>query len=160
MDWNTTITYTGVDPLTQAQAQALAETAATTVHEAATARLSLTLTGRPADPGMALPLLERAGVNAEGAEVVHVCCTRADETEHQLLHPTLRTLVNTTEAAQILGFSRQRAAALLGPDSAKRDPNAPTPLARTGNGPVWERGAIELYALRRDPSADPWKHRR
>ncbi|MFL1377046.1 MULTISPECIES: hypothetical protein [unclassified Nocardiopsis] len=160
MDWTTTISYTGVHDLDTETSDRLSTTATTTVYDANTGRLTITVHGVVTVED-AHEILETADIRSDTVDVVEVRSTRTDEAEYQKMHPTPLTLATITDAAEILGdISRQRADALLKPTSPKRDPNAPDPLAITRNGPVWERSAIELYALRRDPTMDPWKHRR
>lgn len=157
MDWTTTITYTGVHDL---DADTIDRLPTTAKYDATTGRLTITVRG-VVTVDDALETLAAAGVRTGTVDVVDVRSTRADEAEYRMIHPTRLTLATITDAAEVLGnISRQRADALLKPTSRKRDPNAPEPLAITRNGPVWERSAIELYALRRDPTMDPWKNRR
>ena len=54
-------------------------------------------------------------------------------------------LVGTTEIASLLGVSRQRA------DQLTHAPDFPKPVATLAQGRVWERGAVEAWALEHRP---------
>jgi predicted DNA-binding transcriptional regulator AlpA len=54
-------------------------------------------------------------------------------------NPTPQDLVGATEAAQLLGVSRQRVGQL-----AQR-PDFPAPVARISAGPVWTRASVDAF---------------
>lgn len=166
--WTAQLRFTGLTTtLTDAQADHLADHLDTYTHNADTGRLTATMT---VTTPYAWDVVQNTAYTTTMALLAEACLTSAtlvgltieteEEQDHQLRTPDPITLIDTTTAGQILNRTRQRAGQLLDPKSAKRDPNAPTPLATTRNGPLWTREAIELYALERDPSQDPWKNRR
>lgn len=73
-------------------------------------------------------------------EVMHI----AEQTD-DIERPLYEHLVGTTEVADLLGVSRQRAHAL-----AREHPGFPVPLVRLSSGPIWDRHAVERFAERWD----------
>lgn len=71
--------------------------------------------------------------------------------------PGPQDLIGATEAAGLLGVSRQRVGQLT------ERPDFPTPIARLSAGPVWTRASIEVFNRNWDrkisgrPSANPTK---
>lgn len=153
MQWITDITLTGVDALPEP----LADTADLTRHDADTATLWARLTVEADTPAAAAETAENRvrALLGEGGDTAEVRVRTPDRHEQQTRRPDPVALVSLTEIGDILGVTRQRAAAVM--DS---DPAAPPPLGRPSGGPVWPREAVELYAAERDAANDPWKRRR
>lgn len=104
----------------------------------------------------ALAALEVAGVG--GATVEALTVMTEDEEARRIMHPEPLDVVGTTEAARILGVTQPRATALMGLESPRRDPQAPTPIVTTKAGSLYLREAVERYALTRNTDQVPWKN--
>ena len=61
--------------------------------------------------------------------------------ERRLAESNLPDLVSATEAAEILGVTRQRVHQMI-----SETPTFPPPLLRLGSGPLWLRATIEAYS--------------
>lgn len=105
----------------------------------------------------ALAALEAAGVTG-GATVEALTVMTEDEEARRMMRPEPLGVVGTTEAARILGVTQPRASDLLREGSARRDPQAPTPIVTTKAGSLYLREAVERYALTRNTDQVPWKN--
>lgn len=72
--------------------------------------------------------------------ITHVEVKTEDELDAELARPTFPELVGVTEAAEILGVSKQRVSWL-----AKNHPRFPRPAIELAAGPVWYRPAIDKW---------------
>lgn len=104
----------------------------------------------------ALAAVESIGIT--GAEVEALTVVTEEEEVRRLMYPEPLDVVGTTEAARILGRSQPRATALLGLESPRRDPQAPTPIVVTKAGSLYLRKAVERYASTRNTDQVPWKN--
>ncbi|MBI4935848.1 MAG: hypothetical protein HY828_18355 [Actinobacteria bacterium] len=75
-----------------------------------------------------------------GLTVVNVEVQRADHLDAELARPVLPALVGITEAAEILGVTRQRAHAIA------QQPRFPRPVAELASGPVYLEHAVRAFA--------------
>lgn len=78
--------------------------------------------------------------HADVARVVAVEVVADDETDRRLAEPTIPPLVSATDAARMLGVSRQRVHQLID------RPGFPQPVTRPSGGPLWTRMSIEAFA--------------
>lgn len=104
----------------------------------------------------ALAALEAAGVTGVAVEALTVMTE--EEEARRIMRPEPLGVVGTTEAARILGVTQPRASDLLREGSARRDPQAPTPIVVTKAGSLYLREAVERYALTRNADQIPWKN--
>jgi len=74
--------------------------------------------------------------------IIHVELMTVEDQQAALAEPTFPDILGVTEAAQLLGVSRQRLAQL-----ASRD-DFPEPMVRLAAGPVWLRSSIEWFERR------------
>lgn len=73
--------------------------------------------------------------HARAAEAITV-----DEHDRRLAEPTIPDLAGASEAAEILGVSRQRIHQLH-----HENPGFPTPVVEVRMGPLWTRASIEAF---------------
>ncbi|MFY7069034.1 hypothetical protein ACOQFV_24520 [Nocardiopsis changdeensis] len=107
----------------------------------------------------ALRALEEAGATGAHVEALEVATDA--ETRRRIMHPDPLPVVGAAEAGKILGdMSAGRVSQLLGEDSPRRDPGAPTPVVKTGRGDYYLRAAVELYGMERDRTQRPHKYDR
>ena len=84
---------------------------------------------------------QRSGL--PGWPVVRVDVMTVEDQEAALGEPTFPEILGVTEAAQLLGVSRQRV------DQLRADhPDFPAPIVRLASGPVWLRSAIQGFERR------------
>jgi len=76
----------------------------------------------------------------DGWELAELDLARADLADFQLAQPTIPALVGISEAARILGVSRQRAHAIASTDAF------PDPVAELAAGPVYLETAVRAFA--------------
>lgn len=143
------------------RAEQLARAGGRTVYNAPAGTLTAWTDRNESDPvdavaaarAQAVEALQAAGVT--GARVEAVEAIGPAERERRLMRPDELEVVSSTEAAEILNVSQPRASALLSPNSARHDPEAPRPIVpRRG---LYLREAVEVYALRRNADQTPWK---
>lgn len=80
-----------------------------------------------------------AGANFPGT-VVDLRVTTPEQYEAEALRPDFPPLASASDAAEILGVSRQRVHQL-----AASNTRFPAPIARVGSGPLWTVPAIEHF---------------
>lgn len=115
------------------------------------------LTTKGMDGGVAiavvLAVVDKAlsRVDLPNLPTVHNEATEVSYLEQQLDEPNYPTLVGVTEAAEILGVSKQRVSELA------RTDHFPTPLAILAGGPVWSEPTIRSFVGRwqRKPGRPP-----
>jgi predicted DNA-binding transcriptional regulator AlpA len=96
-----------------------------------------------------LPLVQAAGFSIE--PVREVRAREAEALSAELERSNFPDIVGTTEAAELLGMSRQRIHELR---SAGRFPE---PMVELAAGPIWLRRAIEAFAEVKRPGGRPKK---
>lgn len=77
----------------------------------------------------------------DAVDVVDVEVQRADHQDAQLATPVIPPLVGVSEAAEILGVTRQRAHTM-----AATSTGFPTPVAELASGPVFLERAVRAFA--------------
>jgi hypothetical protein len=159
MIWQASVEWTAVNPPGAAVedvmddlTDALASRGGAIGYTGATGTYSATLTIDAATLRQASSVALSAATAAAGAagqaRVVHqaVEVVTDAEADRRLLAPVVPEVVDTRDAAGILGVTRQRAQQL-----ATTDPRFPVPVFTVGGAPVWVRAAVEAYAAVRDP---------
>lgn len=144
--WSVRITYTGPADSTSDQLaehagallEALAADAAT--HTAGVITISLTVDAPTIDQAIVVTDHKIRGAAPAGWDLAGVEVLRHDLLEAELEQPLYPALVGITEAAGMLGVSRQRAHAIA------QGSNFPTPIAELASGPVYLASAVEAFA--------------
>lgn len=157
MIWQATVAWTATDPagvsledLLDALTDVLADRGGAVGPEGDSYVAVLTIeagTLRQASV-IALSAVTAAAAAAGQTHVVHqaVEVITATEADRRIMAPAIPDVVDTREAAEILGVTRQRVLQIAG-----ADPRFPHPLLTVSGAPVYVRAAMEAYAAQRAP---------
>lgn len=170
--WNVSIRISGIDrpadgEAEHARAEILRTAGSTVTYRSAEGVLITQTRPEAADPveavtqahAQALQALEEAGVTGAHVEALDVATD--GEARRRIMHPDPLAVVGAAEAGEILGkMSPGRVSQLLGENSPRRDPGAPTPVVKTGRGDYYLRAGVELYDMERDATQRPHKYDR
>lgn len=134
------------DPLTIEALEAVAEVAGAAAGLAGSHRLDVMLS---VEAGRLAEATDRAidmTLDVLAGKVLAAEAMTEAEADRRLAEPAFPDLIGVTEAASLLGISRQRVHVL------RERPEFPAPVAMLAAGPIWRKGDLSTFS-------DGWKRK-
>ncbi len=142
-EWAVTTTFTGAVSPQEAMRieQSLGDATVANIPQAQ--QITVTIHVEQESPVAAVASALAEIVEAVKLSIVAVEVVDEIEHERRANSATIPELVGASEAAEILGVSRQRVHQLH-----RENPAFPAPLVQVAMGPLWHRAAVEAFAQR------------